>query len=140
MDGKDNDFSSLQGRRFSLDRGPISTEFGCGAERGAKVGHLAVVIRSIQVGDQAGLPVIGQLAFLQLVPCEFDIVGKQQGHETVFAEVGAPDAAVGSGQFHIHIVGVPPDVHRNDGDTEVNPSTAVGMLVAVFDIVKSTKE
>ena len=55
----------------------------------------------------------------------------------MFAEVGAPDAAVGSGQFHIHIVGVPPDVHRNDGDTEVNPSTAVGMLVAVFDIVKS---
>ena len=49
---------------------------------------LAVVIRSVQIGDQAGFSIIGECILSQLVPCEFNIMGKQQGHEAVLAEVG----------------------------------------------------
>ena len=134
--GKDNDFSCFQGGRLSLDGGAVAIKLGCSSERGSEIRHLAVIIRGVQIGNQARFSVVCQLVFIQLVPSESDIMGKQQGHEAVLAEVGAPDASVSSGQLHIHIIRIPPDVHGNDGDTEVDPSSAVRVLVAVFDVVK----
>ncbi len=57
----------------------------------------------------------------------------------MFPEIASPYSPVGSCQLHVHIVRVPPDINRDDGDSEVDPSSPVRVLVAVFDIVESDK-
>ena len=53
----------------------------------------------------------------------------------MFSEVRAPGAAVRPGERHVHIVRVPPHVHRDDGDAHVNVAAAGAVLGGALDVV-----